>query len=116
MSDMDSDPRWHSDIASYVYNAHDPGTIPQPAGPPCSCEHDEKKHVFRITGPDGRTTEFHDRAVRFLVVVPDPSTGQLEPLINGGRPRVISLCREAGLSAIERHCVAFHRNRQGAPP
>jgi len=94
---MDRFARWHSDPATYVYNADDPGTIPQPAAPPCSCEHDEKKRVFRITGPDVQTTEFHDRAVRFLVVVPDPTTGQLEPLINGGTPRVIYLCREAGL-------------------
>jgi len=97
MSDLGGFPHWHGGITTYTYDADDVGSIPQPAAPPCSSEHDEKKRVFRITAPDGQTTEFHYRAVQFLVVVPDPTTGELEPIVNQGRPRVIYLCREAGL-------------------
>jgi hypothetical protein len=60
-------------------------------------EHDRDKRRFAMTGPDGETTEFHDRAVRFLVVEPDPETGELTPVIRRGNPKVIYLCREAGL-------------------
>ena len=84
---MDRYSRWH--------DADEAGTISQPAASRCTCEHDGTKRVLRITGRDGRTTEFLDRAVRSLVVVPDPTTGRLEPLLNGARPKVIDLCREA---------------------
>ena len=60
-------------------------------------EHDRQKRLFEITGPDGKKTEFHDRAVQFLVVEPDPDTGELEPDVTRGKPKVMYLCREAGL-------------------
>lgn len=60
-------------------------------------EHDRQKRLFEITGPDGKKTEFHDRAVQFLVVEPDPDTGELEPDVTRGKPKVMYLCRETGL-------------------
>jgi hypothetical protein len=74
-----------------------PDSETEPRPPAFRAEHDQEKRVFRITGPDGQTTEFHDRAVRFLVVEPYPETGQVEPIILHGKPKVIYLCREAGL-------------------
>ncbi len=67
------------------------------ASPGSSWEHDEARRVFRVTDPDGKVKEFHDRAVPFLVVAPDPQTGKLEPVISWGVPRIMYLCREAGL-------------------
>jgi hypothetical protein len=85
-------------ITTYTYDASgEMIALSQPSPPPSKCEHDEKKRVFRITGPGGTTTEFHDRAVRFLVVEPDPESGELGPVISRGEPKVIYLCKEAGL-------------------
>ncbi len=78
MSDMDRYSRWH--------NADDPGTISEPAAPRCTCEHHGRKRVLRITGRDGQTTEFLDRAVRFLVVVPDPTTAMSTPSSDSNEP------------------------------
>ena len=63
-------------VMTYVYDARSIGLGrgADPAG--LVCEHDEAKRVFRVTEPDGKVTEFHDRAVRFLVVAPDPQNGQ----------------------------------------
>jgi hypothetical protein len=99
MSDLGRYPHWDGGITTYTYDAGKLNSFSgsQPVAPPCSCERDEKKRVFRITAPDGQTTEFHDRAVRFLVVEPDPTTGELEPAVVQGKPKVIYLCREAGL-------------------
>ncbi len=47
-----------------------------------------------LTGPDGKTEYFRDSPVRFLVVEPDPRTGELKPAIRMGRPEYIYLCRE----------------------
>ncbi len=57
-------------------------------------EHDRQKRLFEITGLDGKKTEFHDRAVQFLVVEPDSETGELEPVVTRGKPKVMYLCRE----------------------
>lgn len=67
-----------------------------PTAPRPSWEHDESGRVFRVNGPDGKVVEFHDRALRFLVVAPDPQTGVLSPVLSRGEPKVIYLCREAG--------------------
>ncbi|MBI2692179.1 MAG: hypothetical protein HYX29_09595 [Solirubrobacterales bacterium] len=40
--------------------------------------------MFRIPGPDGRTAEIHDRAVRFLAVDPDLDAGALKPVLDEG--------------------------------
>ena len=49
---------------------------PKPS--PFQIDHDRQKRLFAITGPDGQRSEFHDRAVRFLVVEPDPETGEMQ--------------------------------------
>ena len=68
--------RWSENVTTFTYDANDKlVSISEPSPAGSTCEHDEKKRVFRITEPDGKTTEFHDRAVRFLVVEPDPETG-----------------------------------------
>ncbi len=73
------------------------GVVYEPPPLRSQVEHDEQRRLFRITGEDGKAPEFHYRPVRFLVVEPDPRTGKLEPAFSGGQPRVIYLCREAGL-------------------
>jgi len=40
--------------------------------------------VFRLVQPDGRTTEVRDEPVRFLMVVPDPQTGESAPVRRRG--------------------------------
>ena len=56
--------------------------------------HNKRRHLFRITGPDGETNEFDDRPVKLLVVEPDPKTGEFRPCFVGGKPKVIYLCWE----------------------
>jgi hypothetical protein len=57
---------------------------PEPA-PTVELRHDRRRHRLRTTGRDGRTAEFDDRPVRFLVVAPDPRTEALQPvLVRGG--------------------------------
>src|SRR3954469_505432 len=63
-------------ITAYMYDADVklvPVSEPGPAG--SSCEHDEGKRVFRLTEPDGKATECHDRAVRFHVGPRRPGRG-----------------------------------------
>ena len=92
--DRDSD----SIVTTFTY---DPGgrlvsvEAPTPSG--SSWEHDEPKRVFRVTSPEGKVTEFHDRAQCFLVVAPDPQTGELSPVLSWGVPKIMYLCREAGM-------------------
>jgi hypothetical protein len=47
-----------------------------------------------LTAPDGKTEHFRDNPARYLVVVPDPKTGEMRPVINRGEPTHIYLCRE----------------------
>jgi hypothetical protein len=87
-------------IMTYTYDCEGKNvtiTYSVPFGPMAICDHDRDKRRFRLTEPDGTTTEFHDRAVRFLVVSANPESGELEPVIERGGPKVIYLCREAGL-------------------
>jgi hypothetical protein len=87
-------------IITYTYDADDNlGMVScsAPATPKATCDHDRDKRLFRVTEPDGTTVDFHDRAVRFLVVEPDPETGEPEPVMERGGPKVVYLCREAGL-------------------
>jgi hypothetical protein len=86
-----------SNIITYVYDREGRiGTVSDSV-PRATCDHDREKRLFRVTEPDGTTVAFHDRAVRFLVAEPDPETGELRPVMERGRPKVIYLCREAGL-------------------
>ena len=57
-------------------------------------EHDERKRLFILTGPDGKTEQFRDNPARYLIVEPDPETGGMEPVVEHGRPAIIYLCRE----------------------
>ena len=68
-----------------------------PPPPQFECHHALERRVFEIVGPDGRKSVFHDREVRFLVVEPDPETGELRPATRRGKPEILYLCREAGL-------------------
>ena len=73
-----------------------------PFGPTATCEHDQEKRRFRLTEPDGTTTEHHDRAVRFLVECRDPESGELEPVIErGGSESALSVQRGRVVSGAE---------------
>ena len=66
-------------------------TYPRPAEPALppplfQFEHDRRKRRFRITGPDGQTAEFQDKAMRFLVMARDPKTKKLHPVLVRGEP------------------------------
>jgi hypothetical protein len=67
---------------------------PGDASPPTKVDHDREKKLFQITGPDGKTEYFRDSPVRFLVVEPDPGTGEMKPAMLMGRPKYLYLCRE----------------------
>jgi hypothetical protein len=56
--------------------------------------HDRRRHRLRITDKDGRTAEFDDRAVRFLVMAPDRRTKALQPVLVRGEPLYYYLCPE----------------------
>src|SRR5262249_52790175 len=62
--------------------------------PQVAVEHVREKGVFRLTAPDGKTEVFRDDATRYLVVEPDPETGEMTPVIRGGQPKFLYLCRE----------------------
>ena len=68
-----------------------------------SCEHDSTKRVFRVTDPDGKVTEFHDRAVRFLVVARTRRRANWSRCARGGCPRSF-IC--AGRQGFEQWRVA----------
>jgi len=57
-------------------------------------EHDEEKRVFRLTDAEGKSEHFRDNPVRYLVVEPDPETGEMRPARKHGRPKFMYLCRE----------------------
>ena len=72
---------------TYSYEARTPD-------PKWLVDHDRAQGVFRLTGPDGRIACFRDRALRYLVLEPDPETGDLRPQIRAGQPTILRLCRE----------------------
>ena len=59
-----------------------------------SFAHDRTRGLYVVTGPDGTTELFRDNPVRYLVVEPDPQTGELQPAVKYGRPVYLYLCRE----------------------
>ena len=73
MSDKQRGPEPSRLVTTYQY---DPEgrlvSVEAPTPPGTKWEHDEAKRVFRLTDPDGKVTEFHDRFVRFLIVAPTP--------------------------------------------
>jgi hypothetical protein len=61
---------------------------------PVAFEHDKKKRLFTVTGPDGKIEQFRDNPTRYLIVEPDPETGALRPVIKCGKQAYLYLCRE----------------------
>ncbi len=86
-SGIRTDPTLGRTVSTYQYEPE-----------PCRfrVKHDRRKHILRITGPDGEIAEFEDGPVPFLVVEKDPKTGEVRPCLSAGKPKVMLLCREAG--------------------
>jgi hypothetical protein len=59
-----------------------------------TCEHNQQKRLFIVTGADGKTEYFRDNPATYLMVEPDPETGDMQPVTKYGRPMVIHLCRQ----------------------
>jgi len=57
-------------------------------------EHDKQKRVVRLTDAAGKAAHFRDSPVRYLVLEPDPETGEMQPATKFGKPTFIYLCRE----------------------
>ena len=60
----------------------------------CAFRRRSGSSTIRPTGPDGTVEVFGDRPARFLQVERDPETGAIRPVMKGGRPEYIWLCRE----------------------
>lgn len=56
--------------------------------------HEQAKGLFVVTDRDGNVVRFRDKPTRFLVVEPDPETGELRPAVKYGEPVYLYLCRE----------------------
>src|SRR5438105_3136018 len=110
---MNPDPQPRSRVTTYVYDAADRVTVvrdqtgpgPEPPPPPqeplpkpraalFDFEPDPEKGIFRIRWPDGETDGFRKQPVRYLVVEPDPETGEMKPIVKRGCPTYLYLCRE----------------------
>jgi hypothetical protein len=57
-------------------------------------DHDPRKGLFTLTGPDGRTEHFRDRPAKYLMVEPEDEPGELQPVVKYGKPVIMHLCRE----------------------
>jgi len=57
-------------------------------------EHDNDQGIFRLKWPDGETEVFRAKPIRYLVVKPDPDTGEVKPVVKCGLPTYLYLCRE----------------------
>jgi hypothetical protein len=57
-------------------------------------DHDRDKGIFRLKWPDGETEVFRDKPTRYLVLEPDPQTGEMKPVVKRGCPVYLCLCRE----------------------
>ena len=66
----------------------------EPRASPVAFEHDKQKRLFILKWPDGKTERFRDNPARQLMVEPDPRTGEMRPVIKGGEPVYVYLCRE----------------------
>ena len=64
--------------------------------PKVEVTYDRARHIIKITQPGGKTAEFDDRPVRFLVMDRNPVTKALEPVIIRGEPLYYYLAREVG--------------------
>ncbi len=102
------DESWHEmtgNVTTYVYTADgelisvsDPPRKPRPVEvePKAEVTFDCSRHVIKIKEPGGKTAEFDDRAIRFLVMDRNPVTKALEPVIIHGEPLYYYLAREVG--------------------
>ncbi len=59
-----------------------------------SFAHDRARGLYVVIQPDGTTELFRDNPVRYLVVEPDPQSGEVRPAVKFGRPVYLYLCRE----------------------
>jgi hypothetical protein len=57
-------------------------------------EHDKEKRVFRLSDAHGNIECFRDKPARYLIVEPDPETGEMRLARKHGKPQFIYLCRE----------------------
>jgi hypothetical protein len=64
--------------------------------PKVEVAYDRSRHVIQIKEPGGKTAEFDDRPVRFLVMDRNPVTKALEPVIIRGEPLYYYLAKEVG--------------------
>jgi hypothetical protein len=83
---MDSDPHLNR-VTTYTYEV-------SPSPPSFDFVHDRERRVFRLTGPEETTEFFRADPVRYLVVEPDPTSGEMKPVLKYGRPAYLYLCRE----------------------
>ena len=68
--------------------------VQPPPDPKADLTYDRSRHVIRIKEKNGKTAEFDDRPVRFLVMDRNPVTKALEPVIIHGQPLYYYLARE----------------------
>jgi len=64
------------------------------AAPSVEVSYDRSRHVIRITEQNGKTAEFDDRPERLLLMIRNPVTKALEPVIDFGKPVYYYLARE----------------------
>ena len=69
-------------ITTYVYS------FPE-RSPRFQVEHDRKRRQIRIVETDGATRVFRARPTRYLVVVPNPLTGEIMPMMRYGEPEYL---------------------------
>jgi hypothetical protein len=97
----------HPRITTYTYDAGmilrgvgSPGEAPDgPAKTPVvrpgyTVDYEPARHVIRITDRAGKTSEFDDRPVKYLMMVRNPRTRALEPVMVCGEPQFFYLSRE----------------------
>jgi len=111
---MNHDPQPESVTVTFTYDSdnrltaiHDPESDPskvsdlpreplfyRPRTALFDFEHDAQKGIFRLKWPDGTNEVFRDKPARYLVVEPDPETGEIKPVVKRGCPTYLYLCRE----------------------
>ena len=74
-------------ITTYVYSLKE-----EPAG--FSFTHEQARGLFVLTTKEGKIERFREKPMRYLVVEPDPETGELRPTVKYGEPVYLYLCRE----------------------
>lgn len=73
-----------------------PPPRPRPGEPKVEVAYDRSRHVIQIKEPGGKVAEFDDRPVRFLLMIRDPETKALKPVIEWGKPVYYYPAREVG--------------------